>query len=85
MQALIGAGLSSQAKPLVDELVAVIQAARGPRAEVVSLAVAVVHGFVIANDSELPLGSQSPAALVWSPHADGSDASLRAVCPADDP
>ena len=38
VQALIGAGLSSQAKPLVDELVAVIQAARGPRAEVISLA-----------------------------------------------
>lgn len=38
VQALLGGGLTSQAKPLVDELVALIRSARGPRAEVISLA-----------------------------------------------
>ena len=34
VQALIGGGLASQAKPLVDELVALNKPARGPRAQV---------------------------------------------------
>jgi hypothetical protein len=38
VHALIGGGLTSQAKPLVDELVALIKVARGQRAEVISLA-----------------------------------------------
>ena len=36
--ALLSANLSVQARPLVDELVALIKTARGPRAEVIALA-----------------------------------------------
>ena len=36
--ALLGAGLTSQARPLADELVEVLKAARGPLASVTSLA-----------------------------------------------